>query len=91
MAVTSGKIKGLLITVVLATLFFAMAPDLVYELSQGVSSFLQMIAGNETLYGAGPAGIATVVKNNWGYFLAVGVLTLVISVVAGIFAMKKRR
>lgn len=88
--VGSGSIKNLLVVVVMATLFFAMAPSLVYTMSTGVADFLGSISGNSTLYGSAPSSIATILANNWGMFLIVGVLGLIISVVGGLFYLRRR-
>lgn len=88
--ITTGSLKGLIVVVIMGTLFFSMAPSLVYTLSQGIAEFLTMISGNTTLYGSGPASIASIVASNWGYFLVVGALLLVISVASGIFSPKSK-
>lgn len=90
MKITAGSLKGLIVVVVLGTLFFSMAPTLVYTLSNGVSQFLTMISGNTTLYGTGPASIAGIVEDNWGYFLVVGALLLVIGVTSSLFKGGRR-
>lgn len=87
--INASSIKMLLIVVVMGTLFFSMAPSLVHTFSVGVDTFLDEL-GNTTLYGSGPAAIAGVIQDNWGYFLAVGALTLILTLVGGIFVMKKR-
>lgn len=89
MKISAGAIKGLLIVVVMGSMFFAMAPSLIYTLSTGIASLLGAVEGNSTLYGSGPSAIAGILADNWGYFLVVGILTLVIGVSSGIFNGKK--
>lgn len=83
-----NALKGVLIVTIMATLFFSMLPSLLYTMSTGIDDTLEAIQLNTTLYGTGPAGIAGTVQANWGYFIVVGVLLLVIGVVSGVF--KKR-
>lgn len=90
MTINKNSMQKLIIVVVMATLFFSMAPSLVHTMSTGVSDFLGSISGNTTLYGSGPSSIATVVNNNWGYFLVIGVLTLVIGIASSLFYLKRR-
>lgn len=81
---SAGSIKALIIVVVMATVFFSMAPALIHTFGGGVNDFLDELE-NTTLYGTGPAGIATILQNNWGYFLVVGALVLVVGLTSGIF------
>lgn len=91
MGISGKSINKLVITVIMAVLFFSMAPSLVYTLGTKVVEFLTMISGNTTTFGAGPSAIATVVANNWGYFLVAGLVMLIITVIGGLFYVKRRR
>lgn len=84
MKVSANSIKGLIVVVVMATIFFSMAPALVHTFGLGVGDFLTELT-NTTVYGTGPGAIATILNNNWGYFLIVGALVLVIGLATGIF------
>ena len=88
--ITSESIKGMIIVVVMAVIFFSMAPSLLHTFGLGVGSLLTEVQ-NSSVYGTGPASLGSVLENNWGYFLLVGILILIISLSSGLFKTGGRR
>lgn len=85
-----GMIKGLIISLVFLVVLLSIAPQLIHTGAVSVQG-LATEYNNSTLYGTGASAIGTQIDDWTGYFWVLGPLVLCMTVILGVFAMRRGR
>lgn len=89
--ITPSKIKGVVLSIIFATILFAILPTLYTDIIQNFYNFTDDLAGMTTQLGTGPAGFAGDVSTYAGWFWVIGPFIMVIGLALGLLAFKKGR
>ncbi len=89
--VNAGKIKGLIITVIMASILFSVGVSVVPTLVTNMYGLTTNLSAESEALGSGPATLIGSANQYFGWFLALGLILLFLSIGMGIFAVRKGR
>lgn len=87
--VNAGKIKGLILVVIFASVLFSVAVSVVPTLVSNMYGLTTNLSADSTALGSGAATLIGNSNTYFGWFLAVGLILMFLGIAMGIFAIRK--